>query len=506
MKTTKAKFPVSRRSFIKRSSALVSGVAIGPYLNFGRFSTAELLKRSFGRCDFEVTTMGLGGQASLQWTPADVDPVRIIRKAFDQKINYYDTSNLYGPSQMNFGSAFQSLDLVPGTSGYNEKLRRSIFLASKTHLRWAKHNQEVEGVANRSNGNVAGGTVSDLKRSLSQMFGDGQGNFPEGAYLDMMLIHNLNTMEEVDALYTGLENTDPQSEMIGALAALRDYRDGTNRTGLNPGEEKLIRHIGFSGHFSAPVMMEMIRRDNEDILDAMLVAINANDLLNLNMQYNVIPVAKARNMGIIAMKVFADGAMYTKEATWSNIPAHVVRTVGSSALPSRPLIEYVLSTSGINTAIIGIGQISNKETDCQLMQNLSSAQIRQDGLSSTERKEIEHMTRYVKDGNTNYFQQTGSQLTSPRRIRIDQEKVDKKRVVTLQWDSALAGDAPLKDYVIYRDGKEIGRVKHNPQKFMEPFQFKDVMFDATKHEYTISSADQADRMASSERLNIESTG
>ena len=63
--------------------------------------------------------------------------------------------------------------------------------------------------------------------------------------------------------------------------------------------------------------MDMIRRDKYEILDAMLVAINANDKLYLNHQHNVIPVAKAKNMGIIAMKVFADGAMYSKESRWS---------------------------------------------------------------------------------------------------------------------------------------------------------------------------------------------
>jgi aryl-alcohol dehydrogenase-like predicted oxidoreductase len=41
------------------------------------------MKRMFGKTGFEVTTFGLGGQASLQWTPDDVDPVSIILKAFD---------------------------------------------------------------------------------------------------------------------------------------------------------------------------------------------------------------------------------------------------------------------------------------------------------------------------------------------------------------------------------------------------------------------------------------
>jgi hypothetical protein len=64
------------------------------------------------------------------------------------------------------------------------------------------------------------------------MFGDGKGNYPEGAYLDMMLIHNLNTREEVDALYEGLDNTDPNAERIGALAALRDRLLHITYTGM----------------------------------------------------------------------------------------------------------------------------------------------------------------------------------------------------------------------------------------------------------------------------------
>src|SRR5665647_1742291 len=129
----------------------------------------------------------------------------------------------------------------------------------------------------------------------------------------MVLIHTLNNMGEVDALYEGYDHPDPNATSIGALAALRDVRDGTNRTGLNPKNEKLIRHIGFSGHKDAAVMIEMIQRDTENLIDGMLVAINANDKNFFNMQFNVIPVAAAKNIGIIAMKVFADGAMYTKK-------------------------------------------------------------------------------------------------------------------------------------------------------------------------------------------------
>ena len=498
--------PFTRRSFIKRSSSAAISIAIAPYISSYKLKVERPMVRQFGKLDFNVTTLGLGGQASLQWTPDDVNPVNIILKAFDVGVNYYDTSNLYGPSQLNFGKAFRELDLIPGT-GYNESLRKSIFLTSKTHLRWGKGYPEIEGVSNWSNGNVASGPVGDVKRSLSQIFGDGNGNYPKGAYLDMVLTHNLNTLAEVDALYAGLYNTDPKDENIGALAALRDLRDGTNLTGLNPKEEKLINHIGFSGHFSSPVMMEMIHRDKIDLLDGMLVAINSNDRLNFNMQYNVIPVAEARNMGIIAMKVFADGAMYTKEATWSNVPEHVVRTVGSKEVPSKPLVEYALSTPGIDTAIIGIGEISDDPSRCQLKQNLASAQINPDGLSWTDRKDVEDVTMYVKDGDTNYFQLRGNKTPSaPRNTVLTQQIDDDKRVVKLTWDTAYAGNEPLKYYEIYRDNEKIGRVDHSPQVDRNPFSYSDAVRDNTQHEYKIVTVDFTDRNVSSDAVIAESFG
>jgi len=63
----------------------------------------ELLKRELGRLNFEATTLGLGGQGSLQWTPEGEHPLPIILKAFHLGINYFDTSNAYGPSQLNYG-------------------------------------------------------------------------------------------------------------------------------------------------------------------------------------------------------------------------------------------------------------------------------------------------------------------------------------------------------------------------------------------------------------------
>ena len=129
---------VTRREFVRLSAAAAAGLTILPGFRFGIDQLPVPMKRTFGKTGFEVTTLGLGGQASLQWTPADVDPVTIILKAFKMGINYFDTSNLYMGSQMNFGKAFEILKLIPGQPGYDEKLRKSIFLTTKTHIKWAK--------------------------------------------------------------------------------------------------------------------------------------------------------------------------------------------------------------------------------------------------------------------------------------------------------------------------------------------------------------------------------
>lgn len=457
------------------------------------------MKRVFGKIGFEVTTMGLGGQAALQWTPEFTDPVQIILKAFSLGINYFDTSNYYGSSQTNYGRAFHMLKLIPGLSDYDENLRKSIFITSKTHLRYAKGNGNVEGVHNGSNGSGTN-TIDDLHRSLSQMFGDGNGNYPAGAYLDMMLIHDLTTMEEVEALYEGVDNTDANAERIGAIAALRDYRDGTNLTGLNPGNEKLINHIGFSGHFDPSVNMYMIQSDRFNLLDAILIPINANDKQMYNMQYNVIPLASAKNMGIIAMKVFADGAMYSKPAEWTNNASQVIRSVGSESLPSNQLIKYSLTTPGIHLAIIGIGKIGIKTEECQLTSNLEGAQILPDGLTESERTEIEGKAKNAKNGMTNYFQAVPISLTAPKEISIDIES--SSRNVTLKWTTGYAGDSPINVYEIWRDGAMIKEFPFTPQISSDPFSWTELINDSNSHSYTVKVIDQKGRIAESEAVTI----
>jgi aryl-alcohol dehydrogenase-like predicted oxidoreductase len=485
----------SRRDFLSASATAVVGAGFFPYLNLGAIGVERPMKRTLGRTGFEVTTLGLGGQASIQWTPAGVDPLAIIGKALDQGVNYIDTSNAYESSQANFGAAFRAMHITPGVAGYDEHRRKSLCIASKTMIRHAKGANP--NVPDRTDGPAGSRAADDIKRTLSQLFGDGKGEYPRGAYIDLFFIHNLNTIAEIDAIYEGLDHTDPRAERIGALAVLRDYRDGTNRTGLNPGEEKCIGGIGISGHWSSPVMMECLQRDEDDLIDAMLIAINANDRRCLSHQHNAIPVAAAKNVGIIGMKVFSDGAMYTKEPRWSQTPADVVRTIGAPELPSRPLVEYTLSTPDVATAIIGIGQIDHDPAHCQLTQNLSAAQIAPTSLSPGDRQEIEELVKQAGKERSNWFQEEALPLGAPRDAAA---AVTDRGTVRLTWQTAYAAEHAISHYEIRRNGQPVGTLPHQPQKTKAPFAFEDPAVDPEHTAYTVVTVDTAGQTAETEAL------
>lgn len=495
---------VTRRDFVRAAGAMGVAWVTCPQIIRGGTPPKGLATRVLGKTGVPVTTLGLGGQASLQWTPPDVDPVPIIAKAVNMGVTYLDTSNAYGASQQNFGKAFAALGLAPGRANYDERKRRGLFIASKTMLRSGRG--VYPGIRNSSDGPAGSTAVDDIRRTLSQLFGDGQGNYPEGAYIDLFQIHNLTKLEEVDAIYEGLDSPDPKAERIGALAALLDFRDGANRTGLNPRGERLIRHLGITGHFSSPVLMECMQRDARGILDTLLVAVNANDRLHMSHQHNAIPVAAAKGMGIIGMKVFADGAMYGREPRWNGFggnPSEVIRTVGSPSLPSAPLVHYCLSVPGIATNIIGIGQISDDPGHCQLEQNLRASQVAGPADSGTLR-EIEAMAATVRQGQTNWFQLPREPLGAPRDVALAHPpEGGREREVRLVWQTAFAADEPISHYAIYRDGAGVGTVRHAPQTGKEGFSFRDRLTDRGAHEYLVETVDAAGKRAKGPALRVE---
>lgn len=439
---------LSRRQALSAIGALPAAEILSTGRLYAQAATT-FPQRLLGRTGRQVVPLALGGQASLQWTAPGLDAPDIIVRAVQLGLNYLDSANAYGPSQMNYGEAFRRLRLTPSDSSYDRALREKLYVATKTTRRFAINP-----------GNAGPTAIDELKRSLTQMFGDGKGFIPDGAYLDAIQIHNLTSIDQVNMAYEGLaERGAKRPERIGALTGLLDYRDGTNYTGLNPENRRYVRHIGITGHQSSPVLMHALRRDADNNIDTLLVALNANDRLCSSHQNNVLPLAVAKGLGVIAMKVFADGAFYGKQPRFSRAPEDVISTVGKpDAVAYSDLVRYTLSLPGVCCAIIGTGRINREKPEAdQMVANLAAALS--DMPSPAERLRIERDAEARHGAATNYFQEKTTGITQPNDVRV---KRDAERVL-VQWNTALASRDPLRFYEVRAGNRVLLSVPFRPQ-------------------------------------------
>jgi len=444
---------ISRRDILGALGAVPVAGVLSPGKLFAQAATT-FPRRLLGRTGRTVVPLALGGQASLQWTKPGIDPADIIVRAVQLGLNYLDTANGYGPSQMNYGEAFRRLHLTPSDPNYDQALRQRLFVATKTGVRFAL-DPAGKGPS----------AVDELKRSLTQIFGDGKGFIPEGAYLDSIQLHHLTTMEDVNQVYEGFaERASKRPERIGALAGLLDYRDGTNYTGLNPERRHYVRHIGITGHQSSPVLMSAIRRDSENVIDTLLLALNANDRLCSSHQNNVLPLAISRGLGVIAMKVFADGAYYGKEPHFSRTTDDVILSVGKpDAIAYSDLVRYSLSLAGVSCAIIGTGMINREKPEAdQLVANLTAAL--KDMPSEIERIRIEKDSEARHGAKTNYFQEKTNILVQPASVNV---KRDGERAI-VEWTTGIAGREPIRSYEIRAGNKVLLSLPFRPQMYEAP--------------------------------------
>lgn len=431
----------------------------------------KLATRMLGRTGREVTTFGLAGGNKVMWKSKNDEAVQIVVKAVRAGVTFLETANNYQLSQLHYGKAFEILNLKPGRPGYDHNLRGRLFVATKSGLRHGVVRDGSKPVGSSSGGGKL--VAEDVKRALTQFFGDGKGHIPEGAYLDLMQVHHIGFKEEVDAAFEGYDNPGDKSlPRIGAIATLLDFRDGTNHTGENPEHKKWIRHIGITGHENPAVHMYAIQRDTKRVLDTLLVACNPNDSRYFCHQTNSIAVARAAGMGIIAMKVFADGVMYGLPQKYASQPGQSVLSVGKKGKVSHEdFIRYSLNPEGMSTLISGIGLIdkSNDPERDQIVANLAACQ-NATPLSPMEKTDIEDRVAALHGTQTNFFQRPSTGFQPPRDVtvtRVDEGAVD------IAWHNAYAAGDPIVRYEVYRRDQRIAVEPYTPQISREPFRFSD---------------------------------
>lgn len=449
----------TRRQALTAFGAAALGASLpGPAMAAERKPDAVVPLRTLGRTGRLVTPFGLGGQGALQHVMPNTDPADIVVRAVEIGVTYLDTSNMYGDSQLHYGEAFRRLNLAPGKAGYNAALRESLFLTSKTTQLYGNDTESPGWGANRT-------ALDDLKRSLTQIFGDANGFIPEGAYLDSVLMHNVNTRQELDARFAGLDaRGGKMPEKIGTFAMLLDYRDGTNYTGLNPDHRRWIRHIGISTH-TASTVMEAMRRDEGNNLDIVLIPLNVADRLYMPFQTNVIPLARAKGMAVIAMKVFADGALVGKDPHWTRGAEDVITKVGDvkNRASFHDMVRYPLSLPGVSCAIIGIGHIDRKDpSKDQLVANFAASIAAP--MTDAERLAMEKQVAGAFGATTNYFQEKAKGLIQPTEVKAT-KLADR---VVVSWQAGFAGADPVRWYQIRVGGKTVLTIRAREQPTKAP--------------------------------------
>lgn len=209
--------------------------------------------RQLGRTGLNITTFGLGGQATIEMEDRREEALRIISRALDLGVNYFDTAAGYR-------SGVSETQLGEGLAGR----RSQIILASKSRNR------------------TRDGAWRDLESSLKRLRTD---------HLDIWQVHNIKSTADVEQLFA----------KGGAIEAFQHAR-----------EQKLTRFLGVTGHADPDLLIECIRRFP---FDTILLALNAADKHYLSFGERLIPLCLERQMGIIAMKVPARGRILWQPLT-----------------------------------------------------------------------------------------------------------------------------------------------------------------------------------------------
>jgi aryl-alcohol dehydrogenase-like predicted oxidoreductase len=209
--------------------------------------------------------------------------VEIIETAIDLGINYIDTASTYGDAEEKVGEVMRSR-------------RNEVVLATKTLQRDKESSWR------------------EINTSIERLKTD---------YVDILQIHSVNTMAELDKITS---------------------KNGSLYSVIKAKEQGLCKHIGITGHTRPEVIKEALNRFD---FETVLVPLSSVDKLLNDFGDVIFPVAKKKNVGVIAMKVLSDGK--------------VTDFVEDS-------LRYVFSLP-ISTAIVGVKSIVELKQNVEIAKN-----------------------------------------------------------------------------------------------------------------------------------------
>ena len=291
----------SRRDFIWRSlfGAAITGLAARLSSASAKAESRLVDRRRLGRIGEDVSILGLGlGGEFMRGYDHNLDAGQaLLESALAQGINYWDTARSYGPSE----------SMIAPVLARN---RNKVFLASKSDSR------DYDGFKR------------DLDRSLQVLRTD---------HIDLYHLHDMQPHE---------------------LPRLGAIESGAVRAARQAKEQKIIRSLGVTGHSGAGILIECIKRFDPD---AVLTIFPATRPDKGRYEDELLPLARARKMGVIAMKT--------------------VRYGRQAGLPAKELLRYALSLDGVNSAIVGLDNLGHLNENASLASNFTPMkQVRRDQL------------------------------------------------------------------------------------------------------------------------------
>ncbi len=328
----------NRRDFLKSGASIAAGLsagmaapaAVSEISSSGGSSTfAEepvqglMPTRNLGMTGARVGIFGLGGQGALEKANNETLALKMIQRALELGVNYFDTSAIYGGPDR-----WSERHLGMGLKGSRDR----VFLATKTKER------------------TRDAALQNIEVSLKLLDTD---------HVDCWQLHDVGIQEDIDQIFG----------KGGALEALIQARD-----------QKMVRHLGITGRFRPEALMECMRRFP---FDTVLMGVNAADKYYYPFEKDLLPMAVEKQMGIIGMKVMARGRILS---CWTPPPVEVQKHSweGQGAIATTPgtltkqeTFFYNLSLP-ISTAIVGCDSVEQVEECAQLARSftpLSPAQM-----------------------------------------------------------------------------------------------------------------------------------
>jgi uncharacterized protein len=291
---------ISRRKFVE-TSALGCATALLPGLPFAE--TPKMPMREFGKTGVKVPILAFGGGSRyLMYQDAD-EAIAVLNHAIDLGVTYIDTAHEYGEhgeSEMRIGEVMKTR-------------RKEVLLATKFSGRKADEGKRM------------------IETSLQRLQTD---------HVDVLHIHGLGDADDLAAI----EASD------GALNALYWARD-----------QKMTRFVGVTGHADPHTLATALERHDFDCTQMALnagltrmefgVKTTAIPMPQGNFETVALPVAKRKNLGVIAMKVFGQ--------EWL-----------SDKAPVEKLIYYSMSLP-VSAAVIGMPKREYLERNATLAWNFA---------------------------------------------------------------------------------------------------------------------------------------